>query len=66
MFFTQALFAQTEEIEREIETRLWFQRFLQHFEIAGIPPLVTLLSLLALVLAIIAALWLWRSRRRSD
>jgi hypothetical protein len=60
-----ALFAQTVEIQEEVTTRLWFQRLLQHFEIAGIPPWVTLLSLLALILAAVAAVWLWRSRRRG-
>ena len=55
-----ALHAQTAEIQEEIETRLWWQRLWQSFGIAGIPPLVVVLTLLAVV----AAGLLWRSRRK--
>ena len=58
--------AQTEEIQRQIETRLWFQRLYQSFGIGGLPPLVVILTLLAVVLALAAAVWLWRSRRQAS
>jgi len=57
--------AQTEEIQQEIERRLWFQRLYQSFGVAGLPPIVVILTLLAVLLAVAAAFWLWRSRRRS-
>jgi hypothetical protein len=56
--------AQTEEIQQEVETRLWFERLYQSFGIAGLPPLVGILTLLAALIAVAAAIWLWRSRRR--
>jgi ABC-type uncharacterized transport system permease subunit len=59
-----AIRAQTAEIHYEVETKLWFLRVLQRIEDAGFPPLVLLLVLIALILAVVAAVWLWRSRRK--
>ena len=60
-----AAHAQTEGIQRETEARLWFHRVLERIEAwTGMPPLVALFTLLALVLSLAAGLWLWRSRRK--
>src|SRR5262245_30573181 len=58
--------AQTAEVQREVETRLWFMRALAWVEEAtGVPPHVALLTLLALALGLAAAVWLWRARRKD-
>jgi hypothetical protein len=60
--------AQTEEIQREVERTLWYARLWQSIEDAtGVPPLIALLTLLALALSVAAAIWLWsRHRKRVD
>jgi hypothetical protein len=59
--------AQTEEIQREIETKLWILRILARIEAAtGAPPVVSLLTLLTLILALVAAVWLALRRKRTD
>jgi hypothetical protein len=59
--------AQTEEIQREVETSLWFARLWQSIETAtGVPPLIALLTLLVLMLSLAAAIWLWYRHRRVD
>ena len=60
------ILAQTEEIQREIETRLWWQRLWNSFGVGGLPPWVVLLTALAALLAIVAAVWLWRTRRKGE
>src|SRR5262249_35363028 len=58
-------YAQTEVIEREVEAKLWIQRFFEGIGAAtGTPPLVPVLALTALLLALAAAFWLWRARER--
>jgi hypothetical protein len=62
--------AQNEEIQQEVETKLWISRVLARIEaITGAAPLVSVLTLLGLVLALVAAVWLWkvsRKRRRES
>jgi hypothetical protein len=58
--------AQTQEIQDEIDRKLWFQKRLAQIEaITGLPPLVALTTLLVVLLAIMAAIWLWISRRKQ-
>lgn len=59
------LFAQTAEIERQIQTRLWYQRLYESFGVAGLPPAAVLLTLAAILASAVAAIWLWRARRRG-
>ena len=59
------LLAQTQEIQREVETRLWIERVYESLGVAGLPPWVVLLTLLSALLAIVAAVWLWRGRRKA-
>jgi hypothetical protein len=58
------LYAQTEEIQQQIETKLWILRVYQSFGVAGLPPGAVLLTLAAVVLAIGAGVWLWLARRK--
>jgi hypothetical protein len=60
--------AQTEEIQQEVEVNLWIHRMFDRIEaVTGATPLVLVLTLLTLVLALVASLWLWRaSRKRED
>jgi hypothetical protein len=59
-------YAQTEEIQREVEAKLWIQRVLTKIQNAtGAPPLVSSLFLIALAVALlVASIWLWRARRK--
>ncbi len=59
--------AQTEEVQREVDALLWRLRLWRAIEDAtGLPPLVALLTLLALVAALAAGVWLAViSRRRA-
>jgi hypothetical protein len=61
--------AQTEEIQQEVETKLWIQFVLTKIQDAtGAPPLVSILTLVALVVALVASVWLllaWRKRARE-
>jgi hypothetical protein len=61
-----AVYAQTEEIQRELEAKLWIQRVLTRLQTAtGAPPLVSSLILIGLAFALlVAGLWLWRARRK--
>ena len=58
------LFAQTEDIQREVETQLWILRVYEFFGIVGIPPYLVLLMLLAAIVVVMAGVWLWVARRR--
>jgi hypothetical protein len=58
--------AQTPEIQQEIETRLWYLRLLAWVEATtGMPPAVAITAAIALIVAIVASVWLWLSRRRE-
>jgi hypothetical protein len=62
---TGASRAQSAQIEREVEARLWLRRALARVEAAtGATPLVACLALLAVALALAATLWLWRNWRK--
>jgi hypothetical protein len=59
--------AQTEEIQQQIDRRLWYLRLLAWIEATtGAPPAVSIAVLVGLVIAIVAGVWLWLSRRRED
>jgi hypothetical protein len=60
-------YAQTVEIQREVEAKLWIQRVLARIQTTtGAPPLVSSLVLIALAVALLAAcVWLWARRKRS-
>jgi hypothetical protein len=58
--------AQTVEIQREVGARLWLQWVLARMGAAtGAPPFASALALAALVILVVAAVWLWRSRRKT-
>jgi hypothetical protein len=58
------IFAQTEEIQREIETKLWLQRGWEWLgSVTGMPPWAALLTLLTLILCVGALAWLLRRKR---
>src|SRR5262249_45561456 len=59
------VYAQTEEIQREVEVRLWIQRLLARFQTAtGVPPVVSVVFVLTmLVMLLVVCIWLWRTRR---
>ena len=58
--------AQTEQIQREIETKLWIWRIFGRIEAAtGAPPLVSSIVLLAIGLALVTAVWLVLRRNRT-
>ena len=60
-----AVQAQTEEIQRKVETRLWILRVLARIESAtGAPPFVSVLTLVALGIALVAAFWLGKASRK--
>ncbi len=61
-----AAHAQTEEIQREVEAKLWIQRVLTKIQNAtGASPLVSSLILIAIAVALLAAsIWLWKVRRK--
>jgi hypothetical protein len=57
-------FAQTAEIQREVEARLWYERFLLWIEATtGLQPAVALGAMIALVLSLLVLLW-WYARRK--
>ena len=57
---------QTEEVQHEIETQLWVLRVLAKLESAtGAPPLVVVLTLIALMVALVVVVWLWKASRKS-
>jgi hypothetical protein len=59
------VYAQTAEIQREVEQKLWLLRVLARIEAAtGAPAAVVIGTLLALVLALVTAVWLWYARRK--
>lgn len=59
--------AQTAEIQREVETKLWFRRALGWVEeTTGAPPAVAIPTLITLALALLAVAWLWRARRKDE
>lgn len=58
--------AQTARIEREVEARLWFYRALAWVEdVTGAPPAVAIATFLTVFVAFLAAVWLWRARRKA-
>ena len=60
-------YAQTEEIQQEVEVKLWIQRVLTKVQgTTGAPPFVAI-SLFIIVVAtlLVACIWLWRTRRHS-
>jgi LPXTG-motif cell wall-anchored protein len=61
------VYAQTEGIQREVETRLWIQRALAWIEKGtGASPLVSILTLLiALAISLGLLAWLWKKRRKD-
>jgi hypothetical protein len=61
-----AVYAQTEEIQREVEAKLWIQRVLSKIQYAtGAPPVVSSVFLIALAVALLGTcLWLWRLWRK--
>jgi hypothetical protein len=59
-----AAYAQTPEMQREVEAKLWVQRALEWLQGAtGGSALVVILTLLAVALTLLVVVWLWRSRR---
>jgi hypothetical protein len=58
--------AQTVEIQQEVEAKLWIRWVLARIEAAtGAPPFVSLLALVAIVITLVASVWLWKSRRKT-
>lgn len=58
--------AQTVEIQREVEAKLWIQRVLARIQAAtGSPPVVSIVILVALAIVVAASIWRWRARRRN-
>jgi hypothetical protein len=58
--------AQTVEIQQEVEAKLWIRWVLARIEAAtGAPPFVSILALVAIVITLVASVWLWRSRRKT-
>jgi hypothetical protein len=58
--------AQTEEVQREVEAKLWIQRVFEKIEaVTGATPLVSVLTLLALALALVASIWLRQAWRKK-
>jgi hypothetical protein len=61
-----AAHAQTVDIQREVEAKLWIQRVLARIQVAtGAPPVVSIMILVALAIVIAASIWRWQSRRRN-
>jgi hypothetical protein len=57
--------AQTVGIQREVEAKRWFQRVLLWIEaVTGVPPAVALSILIAVVLAIVASIGYWYTRKK--
>jgi hypothetical protein len=60
-----AAHAQTVEIQREVQTKLWLRWTLERIEAAaGALPVFSILTFIALVILITASIWFWRARRR--
>ncbi len=58
--------AQTVEIQREVDAKLWLRWVLARVEAAtGAPPFVSVLALVAVGSALLASVWLWQSRRKT-
>jgi hypothetical protein len=58
--------AQTVEIQREVGARLWLQWVLARVGAAtGAPPFISTLALAALVMMVVASVWLWQLRRKT-
>jgi len=60
-----ALLAQTPEIQDQVETELWFHRFIRKVEATVAPPVALFLLLVAVGLLLYGAIWLWKSRRAA-
>ena len=57
------VYGQTAEIQRQVETKLWFLRVLEWIEaVMGVPPAVALSTLFGILLALVAAVWWWLAR----
>ena len=61
-----ALHAQTVEIQRQIETKLWFNRLLNRLDEMGVPPTAFYIGVIVVVLLLVAAVWRWKSRKRKQ
>jgi hypothetical protein len=58
--------AQTVEIQREVEAKLWIQRVLARIQAAtGSPPVASIVILVALAIVVAASIWRWQARRRN-
>jgi hypothetical protein len=56
-------YAQTPDIQSEVEAKLWVERALAWLQGATrASPLVVVLTLLAVALTLLVSVWLWRSR----
>jgi hypothetical protein len=62
-----AAHAQTVEIQREVQAKLWLRWALERIQVAtGAVLVVWILTLIALVILITASIWFWRARRKNS
>jgi hypothetical protein len=60
-------YAQTEEIQRKVEAKLWIQRVLTKLEGAtGAPPLVSIMTSITLIFFLVVSVWLWKAYRKRS
>ena len=61
------VYAQTEQIQRGVETKLWIQRVLSLFRSdTDTAPIAVTVTVVALVLFVGVSIWLWRRRRKRE